>query len=232
MLVICGGLMRTGSVAMFQIMREIVEVTGHGTAPVLPLNHELEAWDRNVASWANTEFITVTKLHRWLPLLEPYRDSMRVVMTIRDMRDVVVSLMNFRGGTFEDTLNSQAVIGNLDGQDEWEEKVPEESLLKVRYEDFMFDRASTTSKVASHMGITISSRLADNIQRKWDLRANIARSKMNFDQGDREYMNPRHISSGRTQQWRKALTPDQVMQVEEFVGRDWFVDNGYSLEHI
>lgn len=228
-LAICGGLMRTGSVAMYQIMREVVEATGRGVAPKLPLNHEMEEWEQNVDAWATGwDIINVLKLHRWMPMLEPYTESMRVVMTIRDMRDVVVSLMNFRGGTFEDTLNSKAVIGNIEGQAEWEARIPPDNLLKIRYEDFMADRAGTTEAVAFHMGVTLAPRLANNIQRAWNLQANIRRASMEFREDDREFMSKRHIHSGKVGQWRKALTLPQVRQIEEVVGREWFIDNGYN----
>jgi len=224
MLLICGGLMRTGSVAMFQVMREIVERNG-GYAPVLRHGEEAEQFDATAKHWAEDKKPLVLKLHRWRDSLEGL--DTRVVMTIRDMRDVTVSLMNFRGGGFEAALHSGAFKGNLDGQEEWEKTVPKHKLLKVRYEDFVMDRPRTTLQVARFMGINIPGPEAVEIERKWNLQANKLRAKEGHSIDSIEYMSERHIQSGATGQWQTELTPDQIMDVQKRVGLKWFLDNGY-----
>lgn len=225
--------MRTGSVAMFQIMREIAESFEQGYAPVLPLNHEMETWEKNVDEWANTNLWVVLKLHRWIPLLEPYVEleasRARVVMTIRDIRDVAVSLMHFRDDTFEGVLNSRVLRGNIEGQAEWEAKVPSANLLKIRYEDFMADRTATTQKVAYHMGATLFPAFAATVQKKWTIGANLARSARDYPEDHPEYMNKRHIYKGAIGYWKEQLSTNQVRQIEDLVGEEWFIENGYEL---
>ena len=229
MIAICGGLMRTGSVAMFQIMREIVEETGTGFSPTLPTGKEVEYWEEHLSEWATDDVIVIAKLHRWAPYLEEYRDTVKVVMTIRDMRDVTVSLMNFRGGGFEAALNSNAFKGNLEGQAEWEEKVSRDNLLKIRYEDFMLARSVTTIQVAKMLGINLTLQKATAIEQRWNINANLRRANKDYPVSHPDYMSKRHIKSGKANQWKAGLMHDQIVEVQDRAGHEWFEDNGYEL---
>ncbi len=221
--------MRTASVAMFQIMRDMVESQAVGFAPLLRENKELEHWDEHISEWVQGDAIVVTKLHRWIDVLEPYRDRAKVVMTIRDMRDVTVSLMNFRGGGYESALHSNAFKGNIEGQAEWEEKVAPDNLLKVRYEDFIITRVATTEQVADFMGVSLAAGEAMTIERRWNINANLRRSRMNYVTSHPEFMSARHINSGKVGQWKEALTTEQILEVQERAGHAWFKENGYEL---
>jgi len=229
MLAICGGLMRTGSVNMFQIMREIAESQDKGYAPIMPLNHEEEFFLEHLKEWANDTRRIVIKSHLWRNELEPYADKMKVIVTIRDMRDVVVSLMNFRNGTFESSLNSNAFKRNIVGQKEWQEKVPKKNLFVIKYEDFIHNRIAITERVADFIGVPVSRLGAFEIENKWNLSANLRRAKEGYPANSPYYMSERHISSGRDGQWKTALTEEQIAQVEETAGKNWFRSNGYKL---
>ena len=229
MIAICGGLMRTGSVAMFQIMREIVESQAIGFSPILPTGKEVEYWKEHMGEWAYSKPLIVTKLHRWEDFLSEYKDDIKVVMTIRDMRDVVVSLMNFRGGGFEAAIHSNAFKGNIREQAKWESVLDEKHLLKVRYEDFMLVRAVTTKQVADFLGVSLTLAEAMKIEQKWNINANLRRAKRGFTVKHPEFMSPRHIKSGKVNQWKTGLTHDQILEVQDRVGHEWFEDNGYEL---
>jgi hypothetical protein len=221
--------MRTGSVAMFQIMREIVESQAAGFAPMFPARLEIEYWEENIGDWTGETPLVIAKLHRWEDFLDPHALNLRVVMTVRDVRDVVVSLMNFRGGDYKSTVHSNAFKGNIREQIRWEAHAGEERLLKIRYEDFVLARAATTRQVADFMGIKLSLSEAMRIEQKWNINANLRRSKQDHAPGHPEFMSPRHIHSGRANQWKTALTPEQILDVQDRVGREWFEENGYEL---
>ena len=229
MLAVCGGLMRTGSVNMFQVMREIAESRDAGYAPVLPLNHEEEFFVENVARWAEGDDCIVVKMHLWRDDLIELTENIKVIVTIRDMRDVVVSLMNFREGTFESSLHAVAFRRNIEGQAEWEEKVPKENLLIVKYEDFIHHRVETTERVAGFMGVPVTRKEAHDIERKWNLSANLRRASEDHPANSPDYMAKRHISSGRDNQWKAALDEEQIQQIQDKAGHEWFKDNGYKL---
>jgi len=228
MLAICGGLMRTGSVAMFQVMREIVESTGTGYAPIFPRNHELEYWEKHIDEWAHGDDIVVAKLHRWEDFLDPFALKLKVVMTIRDMRDVAVSLMNFRGGTFENAFHSNAFKGNLTEEIRWTINGGEDRVMTVRYEDFILVRAVTTKAVAKFIGIDISLSEAMQIEQKWNINANLRRAKAGYTEDHPEFMSERHIKSGKAGQWKTALTEEQIKTIQDHIGPTWFHDRGYD----
>lgn len=221
--------MRTGSVAMFQIMREIVHKTGSGYAPKFPVNHEDEYFIEHVLDWAYSDSIVVVKLHRWRDELVLPDGTVKVVMTVRDMRDVVVSLMNFRNADFESSIHSNAFKGNIEGQAEWEMKIPPKDLMKVQYENFIRHRMQTTVAVAEFIGAPVNKVDAFEIERKWNINANLRRANENLSEDNPEYMSKRHIHSGKANQWVNSLTDEQVATIVEMVGEDWFKENGYRV---
>jgi hypothetical protein len=137
--------------------------------------------------------------------------------------------MNFREGDYKSTIHSNAFKGNIEGQAEWEEKILADNLLKVRYEDFVLVRAITTKQVADFMGYPLSLSTAMRIEQRWNINANLRRSKGSYAVGHPEFMSPRHIQSGKANQWKKALTHEQILEVQDRVGHEWFEENGYVL---
>jgi hypothetical protein len=230
MIYVAGGGMRTGSVAMFQIMRGIVSSTLTGYAPELPIGKEDEYFKEHAKSWADDPLKIVVKLHLWHPALEQARDCVSAVVPIRDIRDVVVSLIHFRETDFEKALHAGAVMGNVNSQLEWMEKIPDENrLLFISYEDFISHRMETTVQVAKFMGISLSDPEAARIERKWNLRANQKRALDKHRPGHPDYMSERHIYSGRAGRWKHELSNDQVLQVQDRAGEDYFVRNNYLM---
>lgn len=229
MIGMCAGLMRTGSVALFQLMRAVVVYKDIGHAPKLPVGSEGTYFNEHVEEWANVDEMIVLKLHRWRESLAGHEHRMRTIVTIRDMRDVVVSLMNFRSTTFEKALASNAVTrGNVPGQAEWMEKVPSPNLLLLRYEDFVTNRETSTQMIARHLGTELSIWEASNIEQAWSIDANKRRARSNHNVTSENYMAKRHIHSGFVDQWKTALTQEQAEKVVETIGSKWFMTYGYD----
>jgi len=233
MLAICGGLMRTGSLAMFQIMREIVEVRGAGFAPVLEHGNEGEHFDQECCRWACQPEVFVTKLHT-------YRDSLacensqcefgspriKVVMTIRDIRDVMVSLIHFKNSTFDSELHARAYTNFSNEYHRWVDHIPAENLLIVKYEDMITDRFTTVLQVARFLDLALNAPEAKAIDRKWDITANVERAKAGHAISSKDFMSPRHIYKGQADVWQEELTEEQIKQVEDDHW-DFLVENGY-----
>ena len=188
-----------------------------------------EYWNEHIDEWAHSDDIVVAKLHRWEDFLDPFALKLKVVMTIRDMRDVAVSLMNFRGGTFENAIHSNAFKANTREQIRWDTNGGEDRVLTIRYEDFILVRAVTTKAVAKFMGIDIPLSEAMQIEQKWNINANLRRAKSGYAEDHPEFMSHRHIKSGKAGQWKTALTKEQVLEIESRVGPEWFEENGYQL---
>ncbi len=71
MIYVAGGGMRTGSVAMFQIMREIVSSSLTGYAPVLPVGQEDMHFIDHAEEWSLDPMKIVVKLHLYHPATLP-----------------------------------------------------------------------------------------------------------------------------------------------------------------
>lgn len=224
--------MRTGSIAIYQIMRGIVTSTLTGYAPELPVGEEDEFFHDHAEEWARDPLKIVVKLHFWHPALEQVNDCVAAVVPIRDIRDVVVSLIHFRETEFEKALHAGAVMGNVNSQLEWLEKLPDEQrLIFIRYEEFVSHREETTIDIAKFMGLDLSDAEAAKIERKWNIRANQKRALDKHSPRHPDYMAERHIYSGKPERWKHELSNDQVLQVQERVGEDFFIRNIYALKN-
>lgn len=230
MLIVCGGLMRTGSVAMFQIMREIVESKSVGFAPVMPHGEEGEYYDSECVRWAAQPESFVTKLHTYRnsldDIIEQNAQDLRVVLTIRDIRDILVSLMHFRNSSFESNIHSNAYKNWIAEYDKWIDNVPEDSLLTVRYEDFIADRFTTILKVGKFMDLPLNAPEAKAIDEKWNVEANRRRATEGHPTNSKEFMSQRHIYQAGFGMWEEELTEEQIEIVEEYAG-EWLKQNGY-----
>lgn len=227
MLAICAGLMRSGSVAMWQVMGEIVLSQDAGRVP--PLGTE---FDDNVEKWACDDQIVVTKLHVWRPSLMNVTNNadnchIYAVVVIRDIRDVVVSLMHFKECDFKTAVQSRAYINYKENWQDWMDEMHDRSIL-VRYEDFMADRPGMVAHVAEFMGLPIDMEEATRIANKWGIKRNKKRAEDKHAIRSRDYMAERHIHSGAAEQWRNELSEEQIVRIEEENG-DWLRVHGYKL---
>jgi len=221
--------MRTGSIAMWQVMRELVIKSG-GRSP--KLGTEFFKQDR-LNKWADEDNYILIKAHQYDDsLADPIKNGrVKVVVTIRDMRDVVVSLMNFNNYAFEKAVAARAFRANPRNFYEWIEELSYKDLYVVRYEDFIEDRTSTVLKVAEHLEIDINEDDAIEIDKKWNIPANKKRAKARNKIDSPHYMSERHINSGKTKQWLTALTQEQIDYIDEELWEfQW--DAGYCDEYL
>ena len=220
--------MRTGSVAMWQVMRELVLKDG-GRAPKLGTNFFDEP---RFGKWAKEKKYILVKSHQYENVIADYVDDglIKVVVTIRDMRDVIVSLINFNNYGFKNAIAARAFRGNPKNYFEWLEEIPPEHLYIVKYEDFITDRPEIISKVSNFLDIDISDYEAVAIGKKWDIPANRKRAKERHNIDSPHYMSERHIHSGEVGQWRTALSKDEVEYIEEELW-DFQVVTGYTSFH-
>lgn len=220
--------MRTGSVAMFQIMREIVELRGFGFAPVLEHGNESAHFDQECCRWACQPEVFVCKLHTYRNSLscKGCIPNIRVVMTIRDIRDVVVSLIHFRKSDFDTTVNANAYKNWGQDYQTWVDKIPERDLLIVKYEDMVADRFTTVLQVARFMDLALNAPEARAIDRGWDLEANINRAKAEHPITSKDFMSHRHIYDGTPGLWKEELTNEQAARIYDDYGM-WLINHGY-----
>lgn len=231
MILVCGGMMRSGSVWMNQMLRELLSLTNTGSAPNLPLNHEFEFIDRNLDNWAELPFYKLIKLHEWRDSMASVKDHMRVVMTYRDLRDTALSLMAFWQNSFEEILASKILLRIRDAEFRWMEELDgTDNLYALPYEDLkkwsLVEFLSAARWVTTKANTTICQQILCN----WSIEENKKRAARNLAPSDPEYMAQRHIVSGEIARWHKELMPEQAQQVIDQVGLFWFEMHGYELE--
>lgn len=227
MLAVCGSAMRTGSVAMWQLMRALVLEAGKGKVP--PLGSYDGTYDE-LSKWSRTDDWTVLKMH--LPVEDLYKippDRSKVVVVVRDLRDVVVSLMNFNKWDFNTAFHARGVRGNVTALERWRDYCPPGHLLEFKYDFFIQHRLMVGKVLNEWLYLGLSDLVIDHKQRQWDINANKLRSKKTgLHPQDPEYMSRRHISSGASNQWKTALTPEQIKTVEKEYGW-WLEVNGFEI---
>lgn len=232
MLLISGGVVKSGSVVLYQYLRQIVCTFGNGFAPVMQEGNEGTYFDSEIESWVKSEYLHVVKLHSWRDSLDPYVLSgrMKVVMTYRDLRDTCLSVRDFRQDHFEGVIASGILQRIRDSEQRWRDTMElGVTILPIPYESMRPDPAMEIGVMGDFIGVPVSQGEAKFIAEKWSIHANRARAQQNWPVNHPEFMSPRHISSGNVDRWRKELTPVQCMIVQEHVGPKWFEDRYYDL---
>lgn len=225
MFIICGGLMRTGSIAMWQIMDEIAK-TQDKPSPMLGtnLNDVIKIWRKERY---NDNPLLVTKLHFYEDALMRYDPKIKVVATIRDLRDVLVSLMHFKGTDFNGEIGSRAFTTWVTNYNSWYEHIIPSRIMEVKYEEFVANRTDTILAVADFMGVTLSKESAGHIDNKWSIASNLRRSNESHDAKSKEFMSKRHIYSKGKSKWREEFTDEQVTIIMTGDRLEWMENHGY-----
>lgn len=234
MLLVSGGVVKSGSVALYQYLRQIVQTFANGYAPVMPMGEEEEYFQRNLFHWSSRESIYVIKQHSWRDEFASANkcDRLRVVMTYRDLRDTCLSVRDFRNDHFEGVIASKILQRIRDSEQRWRDEMEiGKTLWPIAYEKMRTEPVTEIMGMAMFIGIRLDVSEAKFIAEKWSIHANRARARQNWPINHPEFMSPRHISSGNVDRWRKELTRLQAITVQHHVGEQWFLDRGYELDY-
>ena len=228
MLVIAAGGVRSGSHALAQVLTEIVDLKGTGST------HSFgPGFDEGVASWVCDDRIHIVRMLAWRPALKYGRKKkgcgLKAVVMTRDIRDVVVSIMNFHSESFEDAMSLFRSTEYALVYQQWQDRFVGETLA-LSYEDFMADTAAAVMQVAGFIGVVLTAREAEGIagtitqrrEQKLEKRARLEKPGRQVTT---------HVQSGEVDQWRTALSKGQVALSEAEYG-DWLVGQGYELQSV
>lgn len=225
MLIICCGMMRSGSTLQYQLTVEILEKTGKGTGwgEIRHGNcHEILGKD-------SSSLMKVVKVHQFRHLKgvkEAIADKQaKGIYSYRDIRDVTVSLMKMRKATFERLVFETGEIKecirdfynwtNLD------------DMLISRYDTMVNNLPQEVLKIAHHLNIDIAQKDAQEIANHYSIekqKKRIEKWKINKVHGNsydpKSLLHANHINFGKQSQWNEVLTPIQVAYLES-MGKDW-----------
>lgn len=226
MLLLCGGMIRSGSSLQFNLAKDIAELEG-GT--YIHANSDIK---RLAMDGVYDDKWVVHKTHvfpNYLPLEEFESGNIRVVMTYRDIRDVVVSTMRFRALQFGKIIES-IVEETVDREQEWLSLVPPRYLHRTSYESIIKDPHSEVRAIGDLVEVDLSDLEVSQIADEHSLESVLDKtSKMApFSWDAHSHYAQNHIGGIKHGQWRDELSKEQVAIVEDLV-MEWLIENGYEL---
>ncbi len=235
MWIFCGGMHRSGSTLQFQLTAHLVEAAGRGRrvewAPADEFPRVREA-SRGEPGWK------VFKTHHCTPAVaaEFAARNARGVYIFRDVRDVVVSRVRISGRSF-DAVWARALDRALAAFDQWTRLA---DVLVSRYETVVGDVAAEVARIATHLALDVDRRECERIaaayapaRQEERIREAVAAGRLRPGPGGRLFdpvsnLHVNHIGSGRSGDWRTALSAEELALVEGRARR-WLTANGYPL---
>ena len=236
--IICCGMMRSASTLQYQIVKEIVESHQAGKAiGVLDLG-QFDALSEKHKSYSG---YIVVKTHDYFDQASELnrRQLLYPIFSYRDVRDVVVSLMNKESKRFERVFSSQLANYLLETFGKWT------SLNQIHisaYEDIWIDLQAEIQKIADFIQIPLKAGFKDSASKKLGLdqqkryikssdfkKTVITSGKFSFS--TETLLHPNHVASGETEQWKEKLAPAQIGLIQHYF-KPWLTAQGYELVEI
>lgn len=219
MFIFCAGMRRAGSTLQYQLAKAIVEQSGHGIAIGWQIHQN---WPQLQAQYSDSNGYVVLKTHHFIK--EYIEKEYRALYIYRDIRDVVVSLMNKYEFPFERTI--QEVPSILDEHYAWMD-IP--NIYISKYECDVFNPVWEAIQIDQYLGTNLSDAKLKIIGAQHTL-ANQEKYIKSFDwihnamgagktmRDPETQLHRNHIYSGRVGQWRTKLTYHQIKELEAIVG--------------
>jgi hypothetical protein len=233
MLIICCGMMRSGSTLQYQLTVAILEKTGKGTGYGEIRNSNCQEL---LEKYSSTP-MQVVKVHQFRHLKGVKKaiadKQAKGIYSYRDIRDVTVSLMKMRKATFERLIfETREITECIRDFYNWTNL---DEMLISRYEIMINNLPQEVFKIAEHLNIDISQEdtqeIADNysIERQKKRIQKWKTSKSNDNLYDpKSLLHANHINSGQGNQWNQILTPIQVAYLES-ISKEWLSLVNYPL---
>ena len=235
MWIFCCGMPRSGSTLQYQLTKEIVESNnvGKGLGWVEP-----EQFPNLQTNYMNDNRLLVIKCHSYINGAQDLisRGEAKAIYVYRDLRDVIVSIMNKNKTSFRHVMQSGFIHSILQEYDNWNKL---NDIFVAKYENMIKDLAQETLKIAKYIGVDLDKSSAVKIAGKYTIEQQVKRIQ-SFDyntygvrSGKNNYdpdflLHDSHIFSGNTKQWIKMLSPFEIGLIED-IAYDWLLDKNYSI---
>ncbi|WP_262690025.1 sulfotransferase domain-containing protein [Kordiimonas aestuarii] len=160
MLVICSGMMRSGSTLQYNLTRETVEASGRGRGEGYFDAYDLEAYHRKVESWICDDVIHVLKSHDLPKFIvdQSKNPGLFIIYVHRDLRDVARSLMR----KFPKAEN-QLFKDIDDALEVYLAATRCQNVIMQKFDDLMHDKKRAVQEIANFIGIALHKDLTDRI---------------------------------------------------------------------
>jgi hypothetical protein len=229
-------MMRAGSTVQYHLAASLVEESGLGKRGGHFTDHTLPTF---LKAYQPSNQITVIKCHEYVPAVAEVaqRDQVKAIYVYRDIRDVVVSMMNREQKSF------YRVVRHLPKSQikqfyQWTRQV---DVLVSIYETMYCDLTTETERIAAFLGISIGREVAQTIAQQYSVEQQRRRIK-DFDYQNQgitdslgygmynphNHLHIHHINGVEPQQWQKQLSSWQIALVE-VKAYTWLLECGYGI---
>ncbi len=237
--VLCTGMMRSGSTWSFNVCRLIGEAVARETGDQFVSQYlDYQNLDTFLANNAQSQnLLAVIKVH------SPAQYALQLIRsggaynicTIRDPRDCVASRQLFEDESFEKSL--RFIETNLSYVDLYRSFG---NTLFIRYEDMIADPARYIAVIVEHLGVAITADLAaeihtqTNIEAARSISSGVPAQSPDTVIRDQSHLvdvatnlHENHIHGGMCGRWRTELSEDQQRQVNDRLYQ-WIFSLGYE----
>jgi hypothetical protein len=235
MWIFCCGMRRSGSTLQYQIATDLVtrRGVGEGLGYVVP-----EEFDRQIEAHKSDHRLKVVKTHAFIAgagrLLQS--GQAKALYSYRDIRDVVVSLMQMQKVPFAKLRDEGMIYALLKEHADWSRAG---KALVSRYEQLTADVAGEVARIAAYLGIELRDGEAAAVAAEYALERQKERISHLDPQQLREnpdgsrydaamLLHSNHINSGTQGRWQNVLSRREVALVEH-IARDWMREQGYPF---
>lgn len=161
MIVVCCGMIRSGSTLQFNMARELIEAAKCGVAHGFISEDELSGTGRQLLEWAADRRFHVVKSHSIEPVATLSSGQVYLLYTFRDLRDVALSAKRKWGLSGDQLMASLTkAVGAQTHLAESRHRV-----LEQRYEHITNDPAAAVEEIARFLAIPVTPERAQRIAR-------------------------------------------------------------------
>lgn len=202
MLVFCAGMRRAGSTAIFNIVRELVEESKTGYALRLPQHNHV-----TISGYFNSTQYVIVKGHALKDYFEERINDAKVLMSVRDVRDIMCSLIRLRKTSFDILMEFEVIDGYIKEQQSWN---CAKNVYFKRYEDWVDNLFEEAKQIAEFLKIELDDEKILDIAANWSVEKSDERAQKTSGTNHITFLNPGHITSMERVDFREMLTEEQI----------------------
>lgn len=227
MVFVAAGVRRSASTLVFQIACELVGV-----------DYRIRHWRERPKNIYSPNQWWVAKSHSFLPEAVSELGYGKIIAypTIRDPRDIAVSMMTLHDNTFEEVMKHGIIQRDILEFNMWSDKLKiGENCFRDRYEDFYNDLPGLILSIATTMDyagagtkrVRPENDVVAVLAEKFSFENNKARSDA-IGKSEEDLLFPGHLQTGGVGMWKDVLTKEQAKELEFDIGPEWFHYWGYG----
>lgn len=243
MIVLVAGMARSGSMWVFNVTRELIQAGGAELTPQEAWNGLDDRIRALLSSPPETDRWHCLKTHS---VYEVERSDVKVITTVRDVRECMLSFMRFMRCDFEQGL---AAARGMMAVASYYCRLPNSKALKLNYRGVEAKPVVTAQAIARFLGLEVDpgvvsaicarysksevKRLIGALPQEQELGAGKRFDKVKNRDGSyrmidcRTFFQSNHITSSQKGEWRTAFTPEQQERLMAVVG-EWLGAYGFG----